>query len=206
MKVNHLIILLTIPFSIATAHEFPILGHTFPISEEPFTKMLMRKLSAIDIAKHQEIIRQQTIEKINNPNPVEGLAKVQKTSSFFFEPVYLLKEDIVMPDGAILYKAGTTINPLHYMDFDRRLIFVDGRDMKQVQWLQRYLKSDGQERQFLENRIILTGGKILDLEKELNTSLYFDQRGVLVNYFGIKALPSIVIQDDDLLKIIELAI
>lgn len=183
------------------AHDFGIMGHTFPIKEEPFVQMITKRLHSIDIAKHQEIIRQKTIEKINNPKPVEGLKRAQKNHSFSFDPTYLLKEDIIMPDGKVLYRAGTSINPLHYIDFDRRLIFIDARDKTQIKWLRRYLAKEQSQ-----NRIILTGGKIFELEQKLNTSLYFDQEGVLVNHFGIKALPSVIVQEGYALKITELKI
>lgn len=52
---------------------------------------------------------------------------------------YELKEDVILPCGKILYKAGIKVNPLDYMGFDRELIFIDGRDKEQIDWLKHYL-------------------------------------------------------------------
>lgn len=94
------------------------------------------------------------------------------------------------------------------MDLSRRLIFVDGRDQLQVTWLKEQIldKSTIDRDNKIEDRIILVGGKILDLQEELSTLLYFDQAGELTSKFSIKFVPAIVEQEGKSLKVTEICI
>lgn len=105
------------------------------------------------------------------------------------------------------------------MAFDRELIFIDGKSQEQVEWLKTRLENMEQnntqmivtrERQEefnnLEIRIILVGGKILELQEDIGRTLYFDQAGELTNKFGIEQVPAMVAQDGKSLKISEIKI
>jgi len=98
------------------------------------------------------------------------------------------------------------------MDFNRELIFIDGRDKEQIDWLKSYLvdnkkrKENKSEAVLIETRVILTGGKILELQKELEETLYFDQAGELTSKFGIKQVPALVVQEEKKLKLREIKI
>jgi len=185
--------------SSAGAKDFGVWGSTFNIIEEPFVKMIQRKLVNVDVEKYQNDMVLKTREKVKNPPAVKGISKTENDREFYFDPTYTLKENAVLPDGKILYKAGTKVNPLDHMDLDRRLIFIDGRDNEQIDWLVQMEKSPN-------DRIILTAGKILDLEKNLGIKLYFDQSAELTTKFGIKHVPAIVMQAGKLLKINEVKV
>jgi conjugal transfer pilus assembly protein TraW len=58
----------------------------------------------------------------------------------------------------------------------------------------------------LETRIILTGGKILELQEDMGRTLYFDQAGELTSKFDIKQVPALVVQNGKKLKISEIRI
>ena len=85
-------------------------------------------------------------------------------------------------------------------DLDNRIIgsmqlgqgVLDGEDKEQVQWAKTQL-----------GKITLTNGAPLELGKELNRPVYFDQAGILCNRFNIEAVPAIIEQDGLLLKISE---
>jgi conjugal transfer pilus assembly protein TraW len=55
----------------------------------------------------------------------------------------------------------------------------------------------------LEAKVVLVGGKPLELEKELETPIYFDQFGELTSKFKIAFVPAIVEQDGKYLKVTE---
>ena len=149
-------------------------------------------------------------DRVENPPPVRGLEQAERDREYYYDPTYVLPDDAKLPDGTILYKAGTSVNPLEHMKLERRMIFIDGRVSKQVEWLKDYideLKAVDQvaeKNHLLQNRIILTGGKIFDLQKELGETLYFDQAGELTGKFGIKCLPAVARQEGNLLKINEI--
>ena len=79
----------------------------------------------------------------------------------------------------------TTIGKL--LAKELQLSFFDGDDLKQVEWIKKRLGAF--------SRPILVNGDYIEASKKLNTRIYFDQRGVLVDRFGIKALPAIVKQE-----------
>jgi conjugal transfer pilus assembly protein TraW len=238
--------------NIALSKDFGKQGVTFEIAEEGFISMMKRRLSEMDITKHQNKMREIATKRINEPEAVAGIKRTIKAREFYYNPAYVLPEDIRLPCGAILHKAGTVVNPLDYMEFDRKLIFIDGRDKEQVQWLRDVLiaKRENEEAVLedksveynpiannpianklvededtlveynpvenkdasVENkpvtkmRIILTGGKILELQEELRETLYFDQAGELTSRFGIKQVPAIAQQEGKRIKISEIKI
>lgn len=194
-------------------------GATYEVAEEGFVSMIKGRLASLDLKGHQEEMLQAARRQVLEPAPVVGLRATSESREFWYDPSFILTEDIKLPDGKILHKAGTKVNPLDHMAFDRELIFIDGRSKKQVEWLKTRL--DGAEKKNtqmivtqecqeefnnLEIRIILVGGKILELQEDIGRTLYFDQVGELTNKFGIEQVPAIVVQDGKKLKISEIEI
>lgn len=146
-------------------------------------------------------------ERVRNPAPVSWVIPAKETREFWHDPTYILTEDAVLPCGRVLYKAGTAVNPLDYMNLDRRLFFIDGREEKQVEWLKGQLLLE--ERSFdkkIEDRVILVGGSPVELQDKLGFEVYFDQAGELTTRFGIKGSPALAEQDGKSLKIVEVAL
>jgi len=194
--------------SSANAKDLGIKGHTYPIVEQPFIQMIKERLQKVDMHKENEKMKQLARDRVENPTPVTGVAPATKERSFYFDPTYTLEEDAVLPCGKVLHPAGTTINPLEHMDLNRRLFFIDARNEHQLEWLEGQLTEylPGQE-PILEDRIILVGGSVLKLKKQLNQQeIYFDQSGELTTKFGIKASPAIVEQEGKQLRIREVAV
>lgn len=211
---------------IVTAHAMDMGKHgaTYEVAEEGFVSMIKSRLSSLDLQQHQEEMLRTAKRQVLEPAPVVGIRATSEPREFWYDPSFILMEDIKLPDGKILHKAGTKVNPLDHMVFDRELIFIDGRSQEQVAWLKQRLEKVEQtrtaenntqmivtqERQEkynnLEMRIILVGGKILELQEDIGRTLYFDQAGELTNKFGIEQVPAIVVQDGKRLKISEIKI
>lgn len=189
-------------------------GATYEVAEEGFVIMIKNRLSTLDLQQHQEEMRRIAKQQILEPAPVLGIRATSESREFWYDPSFTLTEDIKLPDGKILHKAGTKVNPLDHMVFDRELIFIDGRSQKQVEWLKQRLEDTEQKNEEKTNekvnnfeiRIILVGGKILELQEDIGRTLYFDQGGELTNKFGIEQVPAIVVQDVKRLKITEIKI
>lgn len=200
----------------AHAMDFGKHGATYEVAEEGFVSMVKNRLSGLDLQQHQEEMLRTAKRQILEPAPVVGLRATSEPRKFWYDPSFTLTQDIKLPDGKILHKAGTTVNPLDHMVFDRELIFIDGRSQEQVEWLKTRLenaKAKNQEgnnhsaqNNNLEIRIILVGGKILELQEDIGRTLYFDQAGELTNKFGIEQVPAIVVQDGKRLKIKEITL
>ena len=217
IKNSRLIILCTVILATlqAFAKDFGVRGHTYQIIEQPFLRMIDERLQKVDMKKEQEKMTAIVKDRVLNPKAVEGLLPATKSRVFYFDPTYTLEEDAVLPCGKILHKAGTKVNPLEHMDLNRRLFFIDSRQVAQVKWLKSQLTVSNLEisnnladqKEPIEDRIILVGGSVFKLKEELGkeheNKIYFDQQGELTLKFGIKASPAVAVQDGIQLKIEE---
>ena len=206
---NQLIILSTAILATwsANAKDFGTKGHTHQIIEQPFLQMLHKRLQGVDMKKEKQKMEQIAKERIHNPPAVENVKPAVRNHTFYYDPTYVLDEDAVLPCGKVLHKAGTTVNPLAHMDLNRRLFFVDSREKDQVKWLKAELNNPlSEQKEPVEDRIILVGGSPPELEKELGLSVYFDQQGSLTNKFGIKHSPALAVQEGLKIRINEINI
>lgn len=211
-----LIMLIFFVFSfVIFAKDFGISGHVYGIEEQSFLEMIKERLEKVDIEKEQKKMQDKTKERVKNPKPVEGIRTVSKNRSWYWDPAYVVTKDIVLPCGKILHKAGTTVNPLDHMSFDRKLFFINADDEEQVNFLlnriskniEDYEQIDG----YLEERIILVSGSPMKLNEKLEDiglkhNIYFDQFGELTSRFGIKAVPAIAVQEGLKIKIDEIKV
>lgn len=194
----------------AYAVDFGKRGASFVIREEGFLAMLKRKLSEVDIKQEQEKMQAIARERVNSPQAIDGISPAVKSREFYWDPTYILQKDVILPCGKVLYKAGESVNPLEHMEFERVLLFIDGRYKDQLEWargkLWQYAQGVSSGRNKLEVRVILVGGSVFKVQEELGQRVYFDQNGEIVTKFGIKASPAIAKQEGKLIKITEIVI
>lgn len=229
MRNNKLIILVTVILAIlpaAYAKDFGARGHVYQIIEQPFLQMIDQGLQKVDMKKEQEKMTAIAKDRVSNPAPISSIVPAQTNRTFYFDPTYILDKDAVLHCGQILHKAGTKVNPLEHMTLNRRLFFIDSRQLSQIKWLKGQLSksqvavnkvgvnnkaSPGEQNraiEAIEDRIILVGGSVFKLKEELGKEhedkVYFDQHGELTTRFGIRASPAIVQQDGLMLKVEEI--
>jgi conjugal transfer pilus assembly protein TraW len=207
---------------IAFAKDFGTQSTTFPIKEEGFLSMIQRRLASIDITAHQKKMSEVVTKSVEEPKAVANITKASKTTTHYFDPSYSLDHDVILPSGELLYTAGTRVNPLDHLSWTGKMVFIDARDQSQVRWLREHhfkqtLKHEdsslNKELQFVteikdqdDDKIILVGGKPLQLAKDINYQVYFDQFAELSNRFSIIHVPAIVEQEDKKLKITQINI
>lgn len=192
-----------ITFLSLNAHglDFGKQGNTFFIKEEGFIAMIQRKLKSVDLAEHEQKMRDHARRVVEEPKAVAGITKATKTTSHSFDPSYILDQDVKLPYGKLLYAAGTSINPLDHMNWDGKLLFIDGRDKEQIDWVVgNYFQAEG------NHKIVLVAGKPFELEREVQNPVYFDQAGELTKRFNIAHVPAIVEQEGKYLKVTEVDI
>jgi conjugal transfer pilus assembly protein TraW len=218
-------LILTVFFSLSStvlAKDFGKQGTTFEIKEEGFVAMMQRKLKGVNLAEHEQKMKDLARKRVEEPTAILGITRATKTISHSFDPSYVLDQDVFLPCGKLLYAIGTTVNPLDHMEWNGRIVFIDGRDSSQIAWVKdNYLKSKSVNDENLSNqnkdntantfassdtKIILTGGKPLELESEVGHPVYFDQFGELTSRFNIAHVPAIVEQDGKYLKVTEINI
>ena len=209
MKTAYMAIVLYISTSsnIVFAKDFGNRGANYPVAEESILLSLQKKFAELDLKKEGERMRSIAEERVRNPAPVSWVIPAKETREFWHDPTYILTEDAVLPCGRVLYKAGTAVNPLDYMNLDRRLFFIDGREEKQVEWLKGQLLPDNSSGvKKIEDRIILVGGSPPEIQDKLGFEVYFDQGGELTTRFGIRGSPAVAEQAGKNLKIVEVAV
>lgn len=212
VKNNKLIIFIFIQFTLianSVAKDLGKMGQTFEIKEEPFIEMMKRRAKGIDMEKEKEKMQKLAKERVENPMPVAGISPATEDRTIYFDPTYTLDQDAVLPCGKILHKAGTKVNPLEHENLNRRMFFVDGREVGQVEWLKEQLSDHLPEQNSpVEDRIILVAGSPAKIKEELaktrERDVYFDQIGELTTQFAIKHSPAVAVQEGLKIRIDEI--
>lgn len=178
------------------------IGPTYPMAEKNLLDVIMARLRAKEasgeLKRHEQEARDRAAYAVNNPRPVDGLRRAQVARTFYFDPSFTLQSNVVDATGAVLFPAGTRKNPLEVVSLSKHLLFFDARDPGQVT----------RARELIEHyqgkvKPILVGGSYLDLMKRWNKPVFYDQDGTLVRKFGIAAVPAIVSQEGQRLRIDE---
>lgn len=203
MKQIILTMILVILPQITMAEDFGRYGMVFKVQEEGFLTMIQRKLQLVNIEQEKRKMLEIARTRIEEPVAVTNIKRTQKAQSFIYEPSYIVKEDIILPDGTLLYALGIRVNPLDHMSLDKKLIFIDGKDRMQIEWFKQQ-QSSGVVKE--EDKLILIAGRPLDLQKELGREVYFDQAGILTTKFKIEQVPAIIEQEGKVLRVREVEI
>ena len=186
----------------AQAANLGTIGPTYPVAEKNLLDVIMARLRAKEasgeLKRHEQEARDRAAYAVNNPRPVDGLRRAQAARTFYFDPTFTLQSNVVDSTGAVLFPAGTRKNPLEVVSLSKHLLFFDARDPGQV----------ARARELIEHyqgkvKPILVGGSYLDLMKRWNKPVFYDQDGTLVRKFGIAAVPAIVSQEGQRLRIDE---
>ncbi len=189
----------------AQAANLGTIGPTYPVAEKNLLDVIMAVLRAKEasgeLKRHDKEARDRAAYAVNNPRPVDGLRRAQAARTFYFDPTFTLQSNVVDSAGAVLFPAGTRKNPLEVVSLSKHLLFFDARDPRQV----------ARARELIEHyqgkvKPILVGGSYLDLMKRWNKPVFYDQDGTLVRKFGIVAVPAIVSQEGQRLRIDEVPV
>lgn len=178
-------------------------GKTYEIKKQNALTLIDQRLMQLqasgEIARQQATLKAQGIASIEHPSPVKGLKPTTHPRSFEKDLTVVVSKDIRDTHGNLLQKAGTRINPLKKFVSKKTLLFFDGTNTEQLQWaLREYQQSQGL------CKMVLVNGPPLALMREHELPFYFDQKGRLVQIFGITQVPAKVFQRKDKLFIEEL--
>ena len=186
----------------ARATDLGALGPTYGITEPHLLRMIEERLRekerSGELARIEQDARARGTEAVRSPPPVAGVQTTAKPRSFYYDPSYTLDRNILGAHGELLFAAGTKANPLDVVSLSRHLLFFDARDSRQVHQARELMA-----RYQGKVKPILVGGSYLDLMKRWNKPVFYDQDGTLVRKFGIAAVPAIVSQEGQRLRIDE---
>lgn len=180
-----------------------VIGPVYTIQEEDFLQYIQRKLKELQrdgrLDAFNRDMKQKAEKKLKNLPPVKGIKATTSHRSYYFDPTITLPNDIKTPDGQLLARTGQRINPLDTISWSKQMLFIDGRDKRQVALAHRMINRNGQI-----IRPVLVAGDFMPLSRRWQLPVYYDQGGLLTERFGILRVPALVYQEGKRLRIDEI--
>ena len=183
------------------AKDFGTQGVIFPIEEADPIELIHTKLKGMEargeLEAHNKELQKKTRVAVERPHPVEGMTRATTARTFYFDPTYVVAEDLKDHTGKVFAVKGTKLNPLETVSLSHTLLFFDGDDVDQKEFAKAQLQTG-------PVKLILTKGAPLALMEELKVPVYFDQAGILTKKLSITHVPAVVTQDGLHLRIEEI--
>ena len=180
--------LLACPLS---AKDLGVRGASWPVAEPDLLVEIEARLHELqrsgEIARFEAEARERARRRLEEPEPVAGIAPARRARSRTFDPSIEVARDIRAADGTLIAAAGTRIDPFLHAPLTRDLLFVDGRRDAEIAWALAHGRP---------SKIVLLAGRPLDLARRHGRTFFFDQGGRLAARFGIAATPSLVTRED----------
>ena len=188
---------------LAHAEDLGVIGKTYDIAERDLIEAMKDKLRQMEktgeLAKKQDEYKNRVISGIEHPNPIPGIKTTEVASTHYYDPSMIVDRDIVTAEGKLMYPRGTKVNPLDYIGWNTYLLFVDGRDQKQLDLTKRITAASDRP-----VKLVLVAGEPLNLMRKWKKQVYYDQGGILTRRFAITQVPAMVRQEGRRLRIDEL--
>ncbi len=188
-----------------SAKDLGVRGATWPVAEPDLLAQIETRLLEMErsgeLARLERQARANARRKLEEPDPVPGIAPATRERTRWFDPAITVARDIRTPDGALIAGAGSRVNPLERMTLDRDLLFVDGRREAEIAWALARQEETGRPA-----KIVLLAGRPLDLMRRYLRPFFFDTGGRLASRFGLRFTPSLVEQAGSKLRIAEIPV
>jgi len=188
---------------LAHAEDLGVIGKTYDIAERDLIEAMKDKLRQMEktgeLAKKQDEYKNRVMSGIEHPRPIPGIQATETANTHYYDPSIVTDKDIADATGKILYPRGTRVNPLDYIGWNKYLLFVDGRDQKQLDLTKRITAASDRP-----VKLVLVAGEPLNLMRKWKTQVYYDQGGILTRRFAITRVPAMVRQEGRRLRIDEL--
>ena len=179
------------------------MGQTWPVIEPDLMTVIHSKLKRAEASGRLEELNRQFADRVRSrvmrPVPVAGIRPAEETRSWQFDPSIVVENDIRDHKGNLVAVAGQKVNPLVSGGLSKKLVFVDGDSVSEVQWA----LDQGSD---LDVKVIFVDGSPFELMKRHQRRFYFDQSGKLTSHFGITRTPALVEREGDVLRVTESAI
>ena len=192
-----IILINSIPAAVS-AKDLGTYGATYAIIEEDAIGYLKKAIAGFDMEK----FKKSQIEKIRNfkPKDLVDLPVASQDRVFKVDMTGTIPDDIVGINGEVIYPKGYRYNPMEYVFMRRILVFIDGRDERQIQWYKKSLYTTD-----MRTMLLITDGSYWEVKNKLKTMVYYAKRKI-IDRMGIKAVPSVAVQNKTELEVREYAI
>jgi conjugal transfer pilus assembly protein TraW len=200
---NVLGLLICLISTLSYAKNLGVRGQLYPISEPNLINVIQTRLQSLEQAGLLSVLQSRWKQRINHllnqPTSVQGLSKTQQKRVWLYDPTIIVPYDLQDEAGHIFIARGTVFNPLTRINLQRALLFYDASDSEQANWARQIDKMlKGQD------KLILTGGSVVEQSRLLQKPIFFDQGGYLSRRLGIQHVPAIVVQRGLRLQISEI--
>jgi conjugal transfer pilus assembly protein TraW len=186
------------------AKNLGVYGTTFEILEPDFKEFIYARLNQLQQNGELEKLNKRFLMNVKKhtlrPTPVVGLTTTNNPQTFYYDPTYVLKEDIKDAAGKVITAKGTIVNPFDVVTLHSVMLFFNAEDRKQIKWA----KEESQK--YSHIKYVLVQGNIKESGNTLADRVYFDQYGSITKQLGIKRIPSLVKQEGKRLKIQEFSL
>ena len=185
----------------ASAADLGVRGATWPVAEPDLLEQIEERLSGMrrsgELARIEREAQTRVRSRLEEPEPVPGIAPAREARSRMFDPAITVERDIRLPDGTLIAASGTRVNPLARHSLTRDLLFVDGRREAEIAWALEHARPA---------KIVLLAGRPLELARTHGRGFFFDQGGRLAARFGLRFTPTLVEQTGSQLRITEIPV
>ena len=195
----------------AWAKDLGVRGQTWAVAEPDLLAHIEARLAAMErsgaLARLESEARSRARTRMEAPERVAGMAPARERRTWLFDPAVTVERDIAAADGTVLVAAGTRIDPFAHSTLTGALLFIDGARAVEVSWALHHARrleaghGGGRQR---PAKIILTGGRPLELARVHGRPFFFDQGGRLSARFGLRATPSLITREGNTLRITEI--
>ena len=182
----------------AGAKDLGVRGATWPVAEPDLLAEIEARLTQMqrsgELARLQGQARSRARSRLEEPDPVAGIAPAREVRTRLFDPSIVVERDIRAADGTAIARAGARVNPLATHKLTRDLLFIDARREAEIAWALAHERPA---------KIVLLAGRPLDLARRFGAPVFFDQGGRLAARFGLNRTPVLIEQAGSRLRITE---
>lgn len=180
------------------AKNLGVTGDIWPVKEMSLLKLMESKAAGLNTDEMARRWQGRARDYADRPEPL-NFKRGRRSLVHRYTPKASVRDKVTDINGKIIVPAGVSVNVLTLLpDYQPELLFFNADDRAQLLWAH-YLSM----RLTSNARFILTGGSVSLAEKVLNGPVYFDQKGVICNTFGITQMPAFVARDQMALVIQE---
>lgn len=160
-------------------------GHLYPADKdgrEQMKEIVRKKQNSGEVDKYWRDYQAKTIDAIKNPAPL-GIKSNYTPRMELRELRFTIPQDYKNEMGQVVVRKGTTVEPLKIQPLTSGLIFIDGRDQRQIDYAIKRGKKE-------PLKIVLTAGSPYDLRVRYKDAdwwggktipFYFDQKKMIIS-------------------------
>lgn len=109
---------------------------TYPIVEKDFVQELQERFKKLDVRE----LAKKGVNGIWKHQNYLNLPEANKTETIDFDPTFIVAQDVSMPDGRVIAKAGSSFNPLHAMPLSKTYVLFDATSQDQLDFVKAFVK------------------------------------------------------------------